>query len=184
MKKKGNKGIYNYRFNVFQIDTTDGLQWCVEYPDISAVVGGGHTPEEAIAEAKNNLTAYIDYLKEEGKELPAPSKYENEFSGKFTLRMSYNLHKRVTELSELEGISINSYINEALVEKTRDDINRKSLEHIISRNSSKLKNVMFPSLSVLGKHETNGMDNELINNQIYHVNKKRITIYSVGGRYE
>lgn len=161
MKKGKNNKNHNYRFNVYQIETTEGLQWYVEYPDISAVVGGGNTPEEAITEARNNLNAYIEYLENEGLALPVVTKYENEYSGKVTLRMSYSLHKKVAELSELEGVSINSYINEALIEKTQNSISEKSCMQIISENASKLKKKASSFiLEGINNYETNNYNSE------------------------
>lgn len=171
-RKKSNKG-FDYRFNVYQIETTEGLQWFVEYPDVSAVVGGGDTPEEAIAEAKDNLNAYIDYLKEEGLELPVASKYEGEYSGKVTLRMSYSLHKKVSELSEKEGVSLNSYINEALIEKTQNDINDRSLASVIADGASRIKNKLIGSLFDYEKYEINSVNNSISSNQEYYIAEQK-----------
>lgn len=172
MKKEKNNRNFDYRFNVYQIETTEGLQWYVEYPDVSAVVGGGDTPEEAIAEAKDNLNAYIEYLQEEGMELPIASKYESEYSGKVTLRMSYSLHKKVSELSELEGVSINSYINEALIEKTQNDISDRSVLSIISKNASRLKNKILNTFIVSNEYETYKINDDLLNNQTFIINNQ------------
>ena len=173
MKKVKNNKNYGYHFNVYQIETTEGPQWCVEYPDVRAVVGGGDTPEEAIAEAKDNLNAYIEYLLEEGLELPIASKYESEYSGKVTLRMSYNLHRKVSELSELEGVSINSYINEALMEKTQNDINSRSVVQIISESASKIKNRIINSLLFSDNYEINNYSSDLSDDQKFYINKQR-----------
>ena len=112
----------DYRFVAYQIDTTDGYSWCVEYPDVPAVVGGGKTKALALKDAETNLKVYLDYLKKHKKRLPQKTSYKQNYSGRVTLRISKELHKTISQLSDFNGISLNSYINEALIEKTQRDI--------------------------------------------------------------
>lgn len=85
-----------------------------EFPDM---VGGiGDTVEQAISAAYAMLDAEIAYREEESLPIPKPqiSELSIPVSGRMTLRMSKTLHKRVIEASEKEGVSLNSYINEAV----------------------------------------------------------------------
>lgn len=108
--------INMYRFEVYTDYTDDGeLEYIVKYFDFENVIGVGDSIEEAIEEAKSNLEFYIQYCKEKNITIPEPSKREeNNFSGKVTLRMSKTMHKLVTERSNNEGVSINSFLNEAI----------------------------------------------------------------------
>ena len=79
----------NYRFKAFQIEGENGFEWGIQFIDVPNIVGGGDTVEEAYYEALENLHVYFDYLKEEGKTIPQPTKepeLEN-YSGKFVLRV-------------------------------------------------------------------------------------------------
>ena len=86
-----------YPINLYTVETTEGIEWVAEYPDVKGCVGGGLTPEEALAEAKENLEILLEFLQENGKEVPKPSKLQAEFSGKLSLRISKSLHAKVAK---------------------------------------------------------------------------------------
>lgn len=105
----------DYRMEIYQLETTAGKEWAVEFPDLKGCCGGGSTIEEAIADAQENKEAYIADLIEEGKKLPVPTtKDDSQYSGKFTVRMSKSLHRKVAERADAEQISMNQFISEAI----------------------------------------------------------------------
>ena len=111
-----------YPFIARTFQTNEGKEWYVEFPDVSGVVGGGKTQVDAVNDAFDNLRAHLTFLEEDGEALPIPSSFpDDSFSGKFALRMSKSLHKRVALNAKMEGISINSYLNEAIAEKVATD---------------------------------------------------------------
>ena len=124
----------NYRFKAFQIETTEGWEWGVKFIDVPNVVGGGDTVEEAYYEALENLHVYFDYLKEEGKPIPQPTKEpENEnYSGKFVLRLSKSNHKKLAELAEEENVSINAIVNEIVTEGIANRANKRAVKQLIN----------------------------------------------------
>lgn len=104
----------NYEIRVFPKYAEDGsTYWTASYPAIPNCVGCGDTVEEAIGEAKENLEIYLDYLLEEKRKIPDED-YKSEYSGKIALRISKSTHKRLAEISESEGISINLLLNNAI----------------------------------------------------------------------
>ena len=105
----------DYRFEVFTDFSSGNKEYVVCYFDFPNVIGVGDTIEEAIEEAEGNLKYYLEYCKEKGIFIPEPSvRTTNNFSGKITLRMSKSLHKKVDEEAKKEGISINSFVCEAI----------------------------------------------------------------------
>ena len=92
-------------------------EWCVEYPDLKGCVGGGDTIEEAIADAQATKSVYLSYLKEEGIELPVPKDEGSLPSGKIALRVPKTTHKQLLENAQMDGVSLNTYINTAISEK-------------------------------------------------------------------
>lgn len=117
-----------YAVVVYQIETQDGMQWCAEFPDVKGCVGGGETAKEALEEAYENLEFHLEGLKQLGMDIPEPVYKSNEsYSGKLMVRMSKSLHKDATECARNEGISLNSYIVEAIAEKNGKE---KSLNRI------------------------------------------------------
>lgn len=125
----------NYRFKAYQIKCEDDTYgWVVRFADVPEVVGGGDTVEEAYNEAMSNLEYYFETLKEEGKEIPAPTQdpEENDYSGKLVLRLSKSNHKKLAELSEQENISINALLNEIINEGITKRISAKALKELIA----------------------------------------------------
>lgn len=120
----------NYEIRVFPKLAEDGTTyWTASYPSIPGCIGGGETVEEAISDAKENLQVYLEFLEEERRKIPEED-YKGEYSGKIALRISKSTHKRLAEISENEGISINLLLNNAIENyiglKTYDiNINKK-----------------------------------------------------------
>ena len=104
-----------YRFEVFTDYSSGEKEYVVKYFDFENVIGVGDSIEEAIKDAKGNLDLYLQYCKEQNKQIPEASIHEeSSFSGKVTLRMSRSLHRLVDKKSKEEGISLNAYLNEAV----------------------------------------------------------------------
>lgn len=120
----------NYEIRIFPKIAEDGsTYWTACYPSLPGCIGGGDTVEEAVSEAKENLEIYLEFLEEEHKKIPEEDS-KNEYSGKIALRISKSTHRRLAEISDIEGISINLLLNNAIENyiglKTYDmNINRK-----------------------------------------------------------
>jgi len=101
-----------YRMRVFPIETdANTIEWAAEFPDLPGCVGAGDTAEEAVAMAMDAKKAWIETAMEEGREIPKPKNIdEDDFSGKFTLRLPKTLHKELTLQAEEEGVSLNQYL--------------------------------------------------------------------------
>ena len=146
--------MINYRAQVFPITAEDGsISWGVVFPDISCVVGGGDTPEEAINEAYQNLEYY---LKDVGlHNLPQPTNpYAKEYSGKFVIRISKRLHKDLAISADNEGLSLNAFCAEALSKY----VGEKSMVKV-EDNLSQIKEVtavMVNIVNVTGGVKRNG----------------------------
>lgn len=107
-----------YPFFVYPIETDSGQEWTAEFFDVPGVIGGGETEVEAIEDAFYNLNAHLQFLKEDGEALPDVSLLDdNQYSGKMPFRTSKSTHRRMKMAADREGISINQFINEAVMEK-------------------------------------------------------------------
>ncbi len=108
----------DYAMKVYPMHFENGkTEWCVEYPDLKGCVGGGDTIEEAIADAQATKAVYLNYLEEEGIELPVPREEGSLPSGKIALRVPKTTHKQLLENAQMDGVSLNAYINTAISEK-------------------------------------------------------------------
>ena len=100
--------------------TIDGFQAKIEYDedldlfrgDILGLNGGadffGKNPKELRIEFKKSLETFLEVCLEKGIEP------RRNFSGKFNLRISPELHERLAIAAQVEGKSINSIAQEAL----------------------------------------------------------------------
>lgn len=100
--------------------TIDGYQAKIEYDEdldlfrgeILGLNGGadfyGKTPKALRTEFKKSLDVFLKVCREKGVEP------RRNFSGKFNLRISPELHERLAIAAQAEGRSINSLAQEAL----------------------------------------------------------------------
>ena len=86
---------------------------CSAFPGLSAF---GETEEDALREAKIALAGFIETYTANNMTLPQPSVYEGA-SGKFQLRLPKTLHGLAVRMAHLEGVSLNSYISDAVRSK-------------------------------------------------------------------
>ncbi|MBR2444610.1 MAG: type II toxin-antitoxin system HicB family antitoxin [Clostridia bacterium] len=104
----------NYEMKIIpNTDENGKVYWTASYPAIEGCVGCGETADEAVKEAQENLEFYLEFLQEEGAEIPndyVPAQY----SGKIALRVAKSTHEKIANISKTEGISINSVICSAL----------------------------------------------------------------------
>lgn len=84
-----------------------------------------------------------DNMKEKILKIPDDD-YKNEYSGKIALRISKSTHKRLAEISDNEGISINSLINNAI----ENYIGLKQYDMNINKKIDDLKEIAESSLGL------------------------------------
>jgi predicted RNase H-like HicB family nuclease len=83
---------------------------CPAFPGLSAF---GKTEEEALREGKVALAGFIETCEANNVALPEPA-VKGAFSGKFQLRLSKSLHRVAVQMAELEEVSLNTYIADAV----------------------------------------------------------------------
>lgn len=108
--------IISYYSCKFTWDPRDGLYVVTsfEFPWLSAV---GETREEALGNFEEVLEEYTGEYKADGADLPEPLEI-TQFSGQLRLQIPRSLHKRLAELAEHEGVSLNTLLVQMLSEST------------------------------------------------------------------
>lgn len=105
-----------YPFRVYQTQVENHIFWIAECPALKGCVGQGGTPEEAIQELESNAKSWLDLAKEYGLQIPpVPVEPIYGYSGKLTLRVAPYVHQEAAELAKKQGVSLNQYINDAIV---------------------------------------------------------------------
>lgn len=121
-----------YGFTVSMTEVEGRKFWVAKSKDLEYCVGQGDTCDEAIKELEQNELVWLEMAKEDGEKIPEPSvNHELTYSGKFTVRLSKSLHERAAQRAEQEGVSLNTFIVEAVAEKTAG-IPRNYMEEFLS----------------------------------------------------
>lgn len=108
--------MIKYPFRVFQTEVEGHVFWIAKSTCLKGCVGQGDQPDEAIAELAENEAAWLETARDSGIEVPEISTEAlDEYSGKMTLRLAPFVHKQAAILAQKEGISLNQYVNNAVV---------------------------------------------------------------------
>ncbi len=108
-RKKKNQ--YKYRIDIGW--SQEDECYLVKVPELEGCVSHGDTIEEAVSNAKEAISAYIGSLKKRGLAIPVPLA-EQSFSGKIPLRIDPVLHRDLVVKAQLEGKSLNKFIESRL----------------------------------------------------------------------
>ena len=76
---------------------------------------GGGTPEEAVAELQDAIVTWVSGELERGSEIPAPIDPERS-SGRLTFRIPPSLHYRAQVRAQVEGVSLNRMLSDAVAQ--------------------------------------------------------------------
>lgn len=105
-----------YPFRVYQMQVEGSVFWVAECPTLKGCAGQGETLEMALTELEANEQSWLELAQEYGLAIPEiPLEQVNSYSGKLTLRVAPYVHKEAAELAKKQNISLNQYINDAIV---------------------------------------------------------------------
>lgn len=104
-----------YPFEVVFEKNEEETYWLAKSKTLSHVIGKGETPEEAIQLLNEMEDTWLEFC-ENKSEVPKLEPIEqNEYSGRISLRLSKQTHAQAAKAAEEQGISLNQYINEAII---------------------------------------------------------------------
>lgn len=132
-----------YEFEVYQMKVEDHLFWVAKSKFLKGCVGQGETTAEAVNELEGNEFEWLETAKQCG--IPIPDMHVRtdspQYSGKISLRFSPFVHEQASDLAKKQGISLNQYINDAIVYynsmlNERNTSNSKSTKSIDKASNS------------------------------------------------
>jgi len=89
--------------------------WYVKIPDLPGCMSQGETPEEAIEMIRDAQRLWLQVALEDGRPVPEPSDEDNDnYSGRFNVRVPRRLHRDLVRAAEAEGVSLNLFVATAL----------------------------------------------------------------------
>lgn len=105
-----------FEANIYQMAVDNHSFWVAESKLLKGCVGQGDTSEDAIRELEENEVEWIETAKECGIPIPPTAiRSEKQYSGKISLRFSPFVHEEASNNAKDLGISLNQYINDAIV---------------------------------------------------------------------
>lgn len=89
---------------VIEVDPAGGYVGYI--PELRGCITQGETKAEILEMLEDAKKAWISAALEDGMEIPEPLR-EEDFSGRFNLRIPKSLHKRLAMQAKAEGVSLN-----------------------------------------------------------------------------
>lgn len=96
-----------YPFEVRPLLKDEGGGYSISFPDLPGCWSDGSTPEEAIANGRDALRAWLSVAQESGDHLPKPYSV---VSGRFVQRVPRSLHAQLIARAKEEGVSLNTLV--------------------------------------------------------------------------
>ena len=90
------------------IEDESGKYYFATVEELEGCCADGETVEKALESLKEAMKLWIEVKLESGFNMPLP-KTENEYSGKFVVRIPKTLHQKLSQKADEEGISLNQY---------------------------------------------------------------------------
>lgn len=87
--------------------------YVAEIEELAGCITQGETLEEVLDRINNARQLWIEQSYEDGLEIPLP-RTEEEYSGKFMVRIPKYLHRRSAEKARRENVSLNQYVESVL----------------------------------------------------------------------
>ena len=91
--------------------------YVAEIEDLNGCITEGESLDEAFTNIEQLRRTWIEIQYEEGVDIPIP-RSDQEYSGKFIVRLPKGLHRRLVEQARREAVSLNQYIETSLASQT------------------------------------------------------------------
>jgi len=98
-----------YHITLVRDVADDRAGWVASVSELPGCFAQGDSEEEALQSLNDVMESWLDYMLEEGREIPLPAE-EPTRSGKILLRLPASLHDRLAWEAEREGVSLNQLL--------------------------------------------------------------------------
>lgn len=97
-----------YTIMVNPIKDESGEYFVARVLELDGCLSHGETPDEAYKNIRDAMEGYLEVKLEHGDNIPEPIQ-EEDYSGKFVVRIPKSLHQRLAVEADREGVSLNQY---------------------------------------------------------------------------
>ena len=109
-------------------DITGGF--VAEIKDLPGCYSRGETLEETYQNIEEARRLWIESMYEDGNDIPLPgSETEKHYSGKFNVRVPKSLHRKLDQMAEKEGVSLNHFLVSTLSRAVGHEEVKESKSH-------------------------------------------------------
>lgn len=98
-----------YHVTLVRDQADDSSGYVASVNELPGCIAQGDTQETALANLRNVMESWIEFVLEQGRPVPPPSP-EPTFGGRILLRLPASLHERLAWEAEREGVSLNQYL--------------------------------------------------------------------------
>jgi len=109
--------------------------WFVRIKELRGCMSQGNTVQEAYEMIQDAMRGWLEVAIEDNIPIPEPAPDED-YSGKFVVRLPRSLHRQLAQTAEREGVSLNQLINVALA-RAVEQVN-PGISYPIEERSSQL----------------------------------------------
>jgi antitoxin HicB len=102
-----------YHIEVIRDNDEENPGWVARVVELPGCITQGDTFEELGEMIEDAMRGWIGVALEDGMPVPEPQPDED-YSGKFVVRVPRSLHRQLVEAAEREGVSLNQFVNVAL----------------------------------------------------------------------
>jgi antitoxin HicB len=102
-----------YTIEITQDHSEDNPGWVARVKELPGCITQADSFDELEAMIKDAICSWIEVALEDGIPIPEP-RLEDEYSGKFVVRLPKSLHRDLVERSEDEGVSLNTFVIDTL----------------------------------------------------------------------
>jgi antitoxin HicB len=108
----GRKPLEYYLSLKYPVDIEEAPEggYFIQIKDLPGCYSQGETIEEALENIEEARKLWMESMYEDGNVIPLPGSAEKQFSGKFNVRVPKSLHRKLSEMAENEGVSLNHYL--------------------------------------------------------------------------
>ena len=106
-----------YTIKVVYDNDDENPGWVAEIAELPGCFTQADTFEELGEMVGDAMRGWLSVALTEGLPIPEPQpQSDEEYSGKFVLRLPRSLHRQLAEVARREGVSLNQYINVSLAQ--------------------------------------------------------------------